>query len=257
MSSNDSSERLEGVPASSGGGAPGVFVTTHWSIVLAAQDKDAAGSAEALELLCRAYWYPLYAYARRSGQNPADAEDLTQGFFARLLEKDYLKSAAREKGRFRTFLLVALKRYLANEWDRSHARKRGGFNTIVPIDQAVAETRFAAEPSHSVPPDLLFDRQWATTLLDRSLARLREEYVTSGRAKLFEYLQNCLAQEESRLPYAEIAARLNLTEAAVKMAVHRFRARYREVLRAEIAQTVASAEDIDEEIRHLFSAFGS
>lgn len=237
-------------------GSDGWFVTTHWSVVLSAQDKESSRSTEALETLCRTYWYPLYAYARRTGHNASDAEDLTQGFFARLLEKDYLRSAAREKGRFRAFLLVALKRFLANEWDRQHAAKRGGFTTVVPIDQKVAETRFASEAAHHVPPDVLFDRQWAMTLLERTMALLKEEYLGSGRAKLFEYLQSALAKEESALPYAEIANRLNLTEAAVKMAVHRLRGRYREILQSEIAQTVSSADEVEEEIRHLFSAFG-
>ena len=232
------------------------FVTTHWSVVLSARDKEAAKSAEALETLCRTYWYPLYAYARRMGQAPADAEDLTQGFFARLLEKDYLQAAAREKGRFRTFLLTALKRFMANEWDRQHAAKRGGFSAIVPIDQTIAESRFATEPAHKVQPDVLFDRQWAMTLLEQTMTRLKEEYVNSGRTKLFEYLQSCLVREESTHPYAEIASRLNLTEAAVKMAVHRVRSRYRELLRAEIAHTVSSPVEVEEEIRHLFSSFG-
>src|SRR5512137_58778 len=155
--------------SSSGTSAVGWFVTTHWSVVLSAQDPASPRSAEALEMLCRAYWYPLYAYARRAGHSPADAEDLTQGFFARLVEKDYLKTAAREKGRFRTFLLVALKRFLANEWDRQHAQKRGGFTPIVSIDQELAESRFAAEPAHHVQPDVLFDRQWAMTLLDQTM----------------------------------------------------------------------------------------
>jgi RNA polymerase sigma-70 factor (ECF subfamily) len=225
-------------------------------VVLSAQDKASPGSCEALENLCRAYWYPLYAYARRSGRNPPDAEDLTQGFFARLLEKDYLKSAASDKGRFRTFLLMALKRFLANEWDREHALKRGGFAPVVSIDQEAAESRFAVEPSHNIQPDVLFDRQWAVTLLERAMAQLHGEYVASGRAKLFEYLQSCLAREEAALPYAAIAARLKLTEPAVKMAVHRLRARYRETLRAEIAHTVSAPQEIEEEIRHLFSAFG-
>jgi RNA polymerase sigma factor (sigma-70 family) len=244
-------------PPSSGRGVPGgIFATTHWSAVLSAQDKDSPRSVEALETLCRVYWFPLYAYARRMGCTPADAEDLTQGFFARLLEKDYLKSAAREKGRFRTFLLMALKRYWANEWDRQHARKRGGFAPMVAVDQALAESRFAAETSHNLQPDVLFDRQWAMTLLERTMAQLHEEYVATGRATLFEYLRSSLAKEESRLSYAEIAARLNLTEAAVKMAVHRLRVRYREILRGEIADTVSAPEDIEEELRHLFSAFG-
>jgi RNA polymerase sigma-70 factor (ECF subfamily) len=253
------STSTQGEPTSSGSNGihrGPVFATTHWSVVLSAQDKGSARSAEALESLCRAYWYPLYAYARRAGHSPAEAEDLTQGFFARLLEKDYLKSAASDKGRFRTFLLVALKRFLANEWDREHALKRGGFAPVVSIDQEVAESRLAVEPSHNVQPDVLFDRQWAKTLLERAIAQLQEEYVASGRAQLFEYIQSCLAREESALPYAEIAARLKLTEPAVKMAVHRLRARYREILRGEIEQTVSAPEEIEEEIRHLFSAFG-
>jgi RNA polymerase sigma-70 factor (ECF subfamily) len=232
-----------------------VFVTTHWSIVLSAQDKGSPRSAEALESLCRAYWYPLYAFARRAGHSPADAEDLTQGFFARVLAKDYLKSAAPDKGRFRTFLLVAFKHYSADEWDRQHAQKRGGFAPIISIDQESAESRFTSEPAHHLQPDVLFDRQWARTLLERTLSRLQDEYVGSGRAKLFELLRSCLAGDESAWPYGEIATRLDLTEAAVKMAVHRLRARYREILTAEIAETVSSPEEVEEEIRHLFSAF--
>ena len=232
------------------------FVTTHWSVVLSARDQDSPKSSEALEALCRTYWFPLYAFVRRQGRSPHDAQDLTQEFFARLLAKEYLKSAAQEKGRFRTFLLVALKRFLANEWDRQHAQKRGGLSLIVPIDPELAESRFVAGPAHELQPDLLFDRQWALTLLERTMTRLHEEYVATGRAKLFELLRGCLAKDESALPYAEIAARLNLTEAAVKMAVQRLRARYREILRAEIADTVASPEEIEEEIRHLFSTFG-
>ena len=235
----------------------GVFVTTHWSLVLSAQDKDSPRSVEALESLCCTYWYPLYAFVRRQGRRPHDAQDLTQAFFARLLEKDYLKSAGREKGKFRTFLLVAFKRFLADEWDRQHAQKRGGFASIVSIDQELAESRFAAEPADHLQPDVLFDRQWAVALIERVMARLQEEYLASGRAKLFEYLRSCLARDESAPPYAEIAAQLNLTEAAVKMAVHRMRARYREIMRAEIADTVSSPEEIEEEIRHLFSTFGS
>jgi len=173
------------------------------------------------------------------------------------LKRDYLQAAARERGKFRTFMLVAFKRFLANEWDRAHAQKRGGFAPVVPIDEELAESRFAAEGSHNAPPDVLFDRQWATTLLRRVMTKLQEEYVASGRAKLFEYLQSCLAREDSALPYADIALRLNLTEAAVKMAVHRLRARYRDILRSEIAHTVSSLEEVEDEIRHLFSAFGS
>ncbi|MGA3163475.1 MAG: sigma-70 family RNA polymerase sigma factor [Verrucomicrobiota bacterium] len=233
-----------------------VFATTHWSAVLLAQDKTSPQTTEALEGLCRAYWYPLYVYARRAGHSPADAEDLIQGFFARLLEKDYLKSAAREKGKFRTFLLVALKRFSANEWDHRHAQKRGGFAPIVSIDQELAESRFSAELAHQLQPDVLFDRHWAMTLIGRVMTQLHEEYLATGRAKLFEHLRSCLVRDESALPYAEIAARLNLTAAAVKMAMHRLRARFREILHAEIANTVSSQEEIEEEIRHLFATFG-
>lgn len=236
-------------------GSDAWFVTTHWSVVLSAQDKTSVRSSEALEALCRTYWYPLYAYARRGGRSPADAEDLTQGFFARLLEKEYLESVAPERGRFRSFLLTALKRYMANEWDRQHAAKRGGFAPMLPIDQTVAETRFAAEAAHQVPPDVLFDRQWALTLLERTLTRLREEYTASGRAHLFEALQSSLTKEESALSHGEIAAQLGLTEAAVKMALHRLRARYREVLLQEIAETVSSKTELDEEVRQLLSSF--
>lgn len=224
--------------------------------MLSAREQDSPRNREALETLCRTYWFPLYAFVRRQGRSPHDAQDLTQEFFARLLEKEYLKSAAQEKGRFRTFLLVAFKRFLANEWDRQHAQKRGGGAAIVSIDQELAESRFAAEPMHQIQPDLLFDRQWALTLLERTMTRLHEEYVSSGRAKLFELLRGCLAKDESALPYVEIASRLNLTEAAVKMAVQRMRARYREILRAEIADTVVTPVEVEEEIRHLFSTFG-
>ncbi len=231
------------------------FVTTHWSVVVSARDRGSPQSVEALEKLCRSYWYPLYAYVRRLGRSPADAEDLTQTFFARLFEKEALKTADREKGRFRTFLLTTFKHFLANEWDRQHAQRRGGFAEIVPLEQEPAEARLAGENPGALPPDVLYDRHWAMALLERTMALLHEEYVATGRASLFEYLRPCLAKEESALPYAEIARQLKLTEAAVKMAVLRLRARYREILRSEIAQTLYSQEDVEEEIRHLFRAF--
>jgi RNA polymerase sigma-70 factor (ECF subfamily) len=234
-----------------------VFLTTHWSLVLAAKGSGSNASGPALEALCQTYWYPLYAYLRRQGRSAHDAQDLTQGFFARLLEKDYLQMAGQEKGKFRTFLLVALQRFVANEWDREHALKRGGHAPVISIDQELAESRFGSEPAHNFRPDILFDRQWAMTLLERAITRLREEYVASGRAALFEHLQSCLAREETALPYVEIAVRLGLTEAAVKMAVHRLRARYREIVREEISHTVCTAGQIEEEIQHLFLAFGT
>lgn len=236
--------------------AEGHFVTTRWSVVARAGGDDPGASEAALAELCGAYWYPLYAYARRRGHAPEEAEDLTQAFFARLLEKNYVVGAQEEKGRFRAFLLVAMKRFMADEWGRQHAQKRGGFRATVSIDQGAAESRLAAEMSHDQSPDLLFDRQWALTLLDRVRSRLRDEYVASGRAALFEHLEGWLARDEAASPHAEIATRLGITVPAVKMAVRRLRSRYRELLREEIGQTVAAPEDIDGEVRHLFSIFG-
>ncbi len=160
------------------------FVTTHWSVVLSAQESDSPHSFQALESLCRAYWYPLYAFVRRQGRGPHDAQDLTQAFFARLLEKNYLKSAAQDKGKFRTFLLTALKRFLADEWDRQHAQKRGGFASVLSIDHELAESRFAAEPGHELQPDVLFDRQWAVALIDGVMAQLQEEYLDNGPGQI-------------------------------------------------------------------------
>ncbi len=235
--------------------ASGHFVTTHWSMVVRAGREDPAATQAALCELCQTYWYPLYAFIRRQGRAPHDAEDLTQEFFARLLEKNYVAAAKQEKGKFRAFLLTALKGFLANEWDRQHARKRGGFQSHITMDQALAETRFEANLAPQLPPDVLFERQWAVTLLESVMARLEQEYLCTGRARLFERLRGCLAKEEGAQPYAQIALELNLTEAAVKAAVHRLRARYRDLLRLEIAKTVASPDEIEGELRHLFATF--
>lgn len=232
------------------------FVTTHWSVVIAAGRGDSPDGQAALAELCRGYWYPLYAYVRRLGRGPQDAEDLTQAFFARVLEKNFIAAADQEKGRFRTFLLVALKRFLANDWDRQHAQKRGGFATVVSIDQGLAESRFGVEPAHGETPDLLFERQWAMTLLEQVMARLQAECAATDRADRFTLLRGCLTKDDAALPYAEIGARLGMSEAAVKMAVQRLRTRYRELLREEIAKTVASPDDVAAELRHLFSVFG-
>lgn len=242
---------------SAGSGSGGVFVTTHWSLVARASEGEPAQSEAALEELCRTYWFPLYAYIRRLGRSPQDAEDLTQSFFARLLEKKYLADAEPEKGKFRTFLLTALKRFLANEWDREHAQKRGGFQTVLSIDQAAAESRWAAEPGHDAAPDVLFERQWARTLLDLVLHHLEQEYAQTGRAALFAQLRSCLARGSSARSYSQIAASLGLTEPAVKMAVQRLRARYRQILQEEIRKTVLLPEEVDAEIRHLFTTFSS
>jgi RNA polymerase sigma-70 factor (ECF subfamily) len=218
---------------------------------LSARRKDSPQSAAALETLCRTYWYPLYAYVRRQGHSPPDAQDLTQEFFARLLQKDYLKAAAREKGRFRTFLIVALKRFLANEWDRVRAQKRGGGQPLLSLDTELAEQRYRIEPAEQATADKIYERRWALTLLDRTLARLREEFAATGRARDFDRLKVCLTAERGEISYAEIAAALGLSEGAARVAVHRLRKRFREVFREEIAHTVSGPEDIEEEVRYL------
>jgi RNA polymerase sigma factor (sigma-70 family) len=227
------------------------FVTTRWTIVLTAGRTDTTQAQAALEKLCQTYWYPLYAYVRRHGHSPEDAQDLTQEFFAKLIAKNYLRDVDRSKGKFRSFLLVSLKHFLANEWDRSRAQKRGGGQTIVSLD---AETRYRLEPADVVSADKIFERRWALTLLDEALKRLRDEYAADGKAKLFEQLKETLTGERSTIPYAKLADRLGTTEGAVKMAVHRLRQRYREILRAEIAETVSGPEEVDEELRHLHAA---
>ena len=241
------------MPSSESGARSPVFVTTHWSVVLSARQKDSPQSLAALETLCGTYWYPLYAYVRRQGHSPADAQDLTQEFFARLLQKDYLKAAAREKGRFRTFLIVALKRFLANEWDRVRAQKRGGGQPAVPLDTALAEQRYLGEPVEGASADRVFERRWALTLLDRTMARLREEFTSAGKAKEFDRLKACLTAERGEISYAEIAAALDMSESTARVAVHRLRRRFREVFREEIANTVARPEEIEEEVRYLMS----
>ena len=230
-----------------------VFVTTHWSVVLSARKKDSPQSTAALETLCCTYWYPLYAYVRRQGHSPPDAQDLTQEFFARLLQKDYLKAAAREKGRFRTFLIVALKRFLANEWDRVRAQKRGGGQPCLSLDTELAEQRYRVEPIEGAAADRVFERRWALTLLDRTMARLREEFGATGKAAEFDRLKACLTAERGEIAYAEIAAALAVSEGAARVAVHRLRKRFREVFREEIAHTLSRSEDIEAEVRYLIS----
>jgi RNA polymerase sigma factor (sigma-70 family) len=226
---------------------------THWSVVLAAGQSDSTRSRAALETFCQAYWYPLYAFVRRLGHSPHDAEDLVQGFFSQCLEKRYLEAADRSKGRFRSFLLLALKRFLANEWDKARARKRGGSAPPISLDALTAEQRYALEPSDPLSPDRLFERRWALTLLENVLNRLAAEQAAAGRAEAFAMLKDCLTGSGRDTPYAELAARLGASEEAVKVAVHRLRRRYRELLEAEIAQTVASPEAVVEERRYLIS----
>ncbi|PYI85571.1 MAG: RNA polymerase subunit sigma-24 [Verrucomicrobia bacterium] len=209
---------------------------------------------EALAKLCCVYWYPLYAYVRRQGYSAHDAQDLTQDFFARFLQKNFLAQVHADKGKLRSFLLAALKHFLANEWDKATAQKRGGRQTFVPIDHHTAETRYGLEPADPLSADKIFERRWALALLEHVLANLREEYSTAGKADLFEALKSSLTGERSAIGYAQLAPKLGMTEGAVKVAVHRLRQRYRESLRAEIAHTVDTPDQVEEELRYLFTA---
>jgi RNA polymerase sigma-70 factor (ECF subfamily) len=233
---------------------PAAFVTTHWSVVLAAGHANTTQARDSLARLCQTYWHPLYAYVRRLGHSPFDAQDLTQEFFARLLAKNSIAAADESRGRFRSFLLASLKHFLANEWDKARAEKRGGGRTPISIDPAAAETGCHFEPADPATADKIFERRWALTLLDRVLRRLREEYVTTDRENLFEQLKPTLTEASRSVRYAEIAVRLRTSEGAVKVAVHRLRQRYRDLLRAEIADTVATPGEVDEELRSLFAA---
>lgn len=224
------------------------FLTTQWSVVLGARAADSKRAQAALDKLCRAYWYPLYAFVRRLGHSPHDAEDLVQSFFAQCLEKNYLHAANREKGRFRSFLLTAIKRFLANEYDRTRARKRGGGQIIISLD---AEQRYVLEPAQSLSAERLFERRWALTLLEKVLSQLEAEQEAAGRGAAFKELQPFLTAAGRGTPYAELAARLQTNEGAIKVAVHRLRRRYRELLEQEIAHTVSTPAEIDEERRYL------
>jgi RNA polymerase sigma-70 factor (ECF subfamily) len=229
------------------------FTATHWSVVLAARGGDSARARAALEALCLAYWYPLYAFVRRMGQSPHDAEDSVQGFFALCLKKNYLAAAEEAKGRFRSFLLLALKRFLAKERDKSCARKRGGDQKPIALDGLTADQRYALEPAEHLSADKLFERRWALTLLEQVLSRLRDEQAAAGQREAFEQLKEFLLAGGRGTPYAEVAARLGTSEAAVKVAVHRLRQRYRELLLEEIANTVTSPEEAEEERRYLLA----
>jgi RNA polymerase sigma-70 factor (ECF subfamily) len=230
------------------------FYTTHWSLVLTAQDKSSPARAEALELLCRTYWYPLYVYVRRHGHNSHDAQDLTQEFFSRLLEKGYLYRAAAEKGRFRTFLLVALQRFLSNQWDKAQALKRGGGRTHFPLHAADAESRYQTEPADSLTPERIYERRWAVTVLEQTLVQLRAEYERLQRLPEFERLKEFLTAERGTIPYGEVAAALGVGAVAARAAVHRLRKRFRELFREQIAQTVSSPDDLEDELRYVVAA---
>jgi RNA polymerase sigma-70 factor (ECF subfamily) len=230
------------------------FASTRWSLVEAAGQRDLPESEAALASLCRQYWYPLYAYARRHLPSTEDAQDLTQEFFARLLEKDYLRQADRQRGRFRSFLLTAFKHFLANEHERANAKKRGGGRKVLPLDFQSGERRYQREPSHEATGEALYERGWALTLLEQALTRLREEMTGAGKERLFECLRGTLTGADAPRPYAELAAELGMSGEAIKVTVHRLRRRYAELLRAEIAQTVTTTEEIEAELRDLFAA---
>jgi RNA polymerase sigma factor (sigma-70 family) len=231
----------------------GHFATTHWSVVLRAGESLQPESQGALEQLCNDYWYPLYAYARRIGQSPPDAQDSAQAFFARLLERKLLKKVKREGGRFRSFLITSFKHFLADEWDKTMAQKRGGGTTSFSIDEAIAEKQYALEPADPLSPDQIFERRWAVTILDRAMAKLEIEYRTTGKSQYYEALQSSLlGGNESSC--AEIAKRLDTTEGAIKTATHRLRRAFRQQLRDTVSQTVTRPEEIEEEMKHLFEA---
>ncbi len=239
-------------------GAPGdIFATTHWTVVLAAGRRSTPQSDRALEELCRAYWFPLYAYVRRRGHTKEDAEDLTQAFFVRFLGKNYLEGLSAERGRFRAFLLASLKHFLANEWDKSRRQKRGGGEMPLPLDWQTADTQVQIAATAEPSPDQAFDREWAVTLLAKVIERLNAECATEGKAKQFEQLKAFLTVDRDDLSSADAARALGLDEVAVRVAVHRLRKRYRQLLRDEIAQTLADAADVDEEMRALFGAFAT
>jgi RNA polymerase sigma factor (sigma-70 family) len=228
------------------------FATTHWSVVLAAQGESTEAKA-ALEKLCRTYWWPLYGFVRRSGYGPEEAQDLTQGFFALLLERRDLDVVRREKGRLRSYLLVSLKNFLAKARRRELAVKRGEGRALVPLDELLAREHADLEPADSLSADRIYERRWALTLLEQVLTRLESEYRSAGNAKLFDCLKEFLSDEPGRRSQAQVAAELGMTENAVKQAFHRLRQRYRQLLHDEIAQTVAVPGDVEDELRHFIS----
>jgi RNA polymerase sigma-70 factor (ECF subfamily) len=227
------------------------FVTTHWSAVLAAREEESPRAESALAELCQTYWYPLYAYIRRRGYDPSEAEDLTQAFFTRLLQKRFFVELTPGIRRFRAFLLTSLKHFLANEWDRARRQKRGGGIVVLSLDEEPVEGRYRVEAVGQVTPETLFERAWASTVLEQVLGTLRQEFVSNGKEALFDQLKGVLLGNYPRGLYAEIAAQTGLTEGALKVAVHRFRRRYGELLRARISQTLDDPREVEDELRHL------
>jgi RNA polymerase sigma factor (sigma-70 family) len=233
------------------------FTTTHWSVVLRAAHPASVTAEAALSRLCQTYWYPLYAFVRRRGHSPEDAQDLTQGFFAHVLANHALTTVDQARGKFRSFLLASLRHFLVNDWERARTEKRGGGQPAVSLDAAAAESRYGLEPVDHASPDKLFERNWALALMEDALARLRAEQAEAGKAAQFAAMHPCLMDDAGAPRHAELAAQLGMSADAVKMAVSRLRRRYRELLCDEIAQTVSSPAEVEEEIRHLFAALAS
>jgi RNA polymerase sigma factor (sigma-70 family) len=232
------------------------FNTTDWSVVRMAGQSHSPQSMAALERLCQAYWYPLYAFVRRTGYGSTEAEDLAQGFFAWLLESKHLGVANPEIGRFRSFLLCRLKHFLSDENKKARAQKRGGGQMLVSLDALLAEEQYGLEPANEASPERIFDRRWALTIMEQTVARLRAEYVAASRAELFEELKHFQPGEQAGRSYGEVAARLGLSESSIKSAIYRLRQRHRDLLREEIAQTVSTPAEVDGEIRYLISIMG-
>jgi RNA polymerase sigma-70 factor (ECF subfamily) len=232
------------------------FPTTRWTLVAAAGKGNPADSRRALATLCESYWYPLYAYARRRGDSPEAAQDHTQEFFVRFLEHDYFDRADRDRGRFRSFLLASFKFYLCDDADRARAQKRGGGQASLPFEMSSGEERYSLEPFHDETPERIYERRWARTLLERVVERLREDFATHGKLENFNKLKTCL-QGDAGVSYADLARELHTTEAALKVSIHRLRKRYRDLLRAEVADIVSDPGDIDSELRYLIGALAA
>ena len=233
------------------------FCTTHWTLVLTAAQADPSTAArEALAQLCSVYWYPLYAFCRRQGRQPHDAEDLTQAFFARLLEKNALASVRPEHGRFRSFLLASLKNVLSNEWDRAQAQRRGGGRLPISLHGADPETRYALEPADDLTPEMVFERRWAWAGLEQAMTALRREYAAEEKGDLFEELGGFLPGGRGTVSRAELAAKRGVTVGAIDVAVHRLRQRFGALLREQVSETVCSEPEVKEEIRYLISILG-
>jgi len=243
-----------GSSSSEDGGRAGLFLTTHWSLVLTVGQADPARAMEALDQLCQAYWYPLYAYLRRRGYAEADAQDLTQGFFTVLIKRRALEKVVPGRAKFRTFLLCALRNYLLDEHDRVHAQKRGGGQPVISLDAQQAEQRYRVEVPDTETPESLFERTWATTLIDQAVNRLEREFVAEGKEIQFAHLRGFIVDGVRTRHYAEVAQHLGMSEEAVKKAVQRLRDRFRATIREEIAKTVTTRTEVDEELRHLIAA---